>query len=651
MKFTYQQFISLLLFFLLCTTSVTAQEFSYVEQSLSGESYLDYLFIRDTPAVSLKRKCTNDKKTCWSVAVNQSGKKIKSFGSKDSVTQIALGNYRDIGYLLVSHTYSCGNDKTCTDKLLINSNGRIKNIGDIPWDGDVLATRVGRDGELYAVSKDAFITRRQDNNATQISAPESMISAEIGFNVDGIISAIVVAESGQLYWSDGRQWKLLSVTLAAHGDRMEIAAIYPKNRNSHYIALYRYINEYNKGLYTVRFDPVSGKEKGGWLFNSEDRNVGFDPSIYSNQQGDIFVSAKNSSEDKKAFFKLNDSDFLKMNSMLPSHVVENGFQEEKLASFMLGGGISQVVWNASSKLEKNDVIYTEADYLIADTIFMNVNMETRIGDTSIVISYLQNQAEDLVSNEIDAGGNSVSKVLSKEASNYLFSSIDFQGLLSPSSMLRIQAEVGETNGIAKVKHFDGSVAYHDFSTEMKRVAVLAMKEGGYFIGGDYIAYTIPSVIGFSDSSKSIAYSGFDPDFGFQAIRFVTGYDALAYAKRYETDYSRFYWSGSGNIGIGWAEISSAIEDDALAISGENEIDSLPMYFTFGVDLELGYLWQQRFKRFSGLGYSIGAGYRGSFSTMGIGQSDDNDSVSGKLYMEFERDDWMHGAFFKANIIF
>jgi hypothetical protein len=629
----------------------TAQELSFTKGSSSGEDYTRYLDKRGIPAVKLKTYCSKNRKICWSVAVDQSGKKIKKFNSNDSVIGRAWGRYDEVAYLLVSRIYTCGK-RTCSEELLISSKRNVTTISTLPWQGNTLATRVGKKGELYAVTRDAFISRRSGKRSESLVWPEPMVSARIGFNIDGIISAIMVAESGQLYWSDGKQLKRLNVQLAAHADRMGVSAIYPWNRNTHYIALYRYINEYNKGLYVFRFDSVSGKEEGGWLFNSEDRNIGFDPGIYHNKSnGKIVVMATNSSDKSRSFFRLSEKDFLKMSPKFPEHVRKGGFEEEKLVSFILGGGISQVSWGATSKIEKDDIVYTDIDYLIADSFFKSVHLEGRIGDTSLAISYLQNQSEGLVANEIDSIGNSTSRNLSKVASSYLFSTVDFHGLLSSSSMLRIQTEIGETNGIAKVSHNDGSVVFQDFSTEMNRVAVLSMMERGNFMGVDYIKYTMPSAIGFSDSSKSIVYANFDPKFGFQALRFVGGYDALAYARRYETDYSRFYWTGSGNIGIGWAKISSEIKQDVLASTGATEIDDLPIYVTMGAYLELGYLWQQRFRRFSGLGYSISLGYSGNYSRMKAGQSEDSEPVAGTLYMEFERDDLMHGFFLKANIIF
>ncbi len=626
-----------------------AQELAFVPSSPRGLSYADYMTQENIPSVLFERECGSRGQGCWYSVVNQAGRQIRRFGGDHALTSLGEGRYRKIGYLLLSHGYPCGKD-WCDETLLIDSDGRFQRIGEPPW-GKALALKVGAEGALHAITEQGFITRGNKGEVSSLAAPEPLYSASIGANTDGRISAVAVAESGRLYWSDGGQWQALGPTLTASGDRKGIAAVYPWRDDAHYIVFYRYINEYNKGLYSFRFNPVTGEEEGGWLFNSEHRNIGFDPDIYRRPNETIVVSAMNSSADRRNFFQLSEGDFSRMSSALPEHLVGSGLETEKEASFMVGAGISRIAWVVNSSVESDGVTYTDVDYLISDSLLTSINLEGRIGSTSLTINYLQNQAESLVADEVDSATQTDQSSLSKGASSYLFSTIDFQGLLSPSSVLRIQAEISDTTGVAKIRQRGAAVAYENFSTELRRIAVLSMQERGFFMGVDYIRYRMPSALGFSDSSKQIVYSGFDPDFGFQAVRLVGGYDALAYAKRYETDYHRFYLAGSGNIGLGWADVSSTIETQALAATGEDQIDSMPIYFTAGVDLEGGYLWQQRFKRVRGLGYSIGVGYRVTYSILGVGQSEDSEPDAGTLYLEFDRSDMTHGPFLKGNILF
>jgi len=239
---------------------------------------------------------------------------------------------------------------------------------------------------------------------------------------------------------------------------------------------------------------------------------------------------QSSTEGSDAFYTLQDDEFSKLSSLCPFHVCTNGFSTEKAASAMLGAGVSQLSWRATSKVEKNDTIYTDVDYLISDSQFKSTNAEGCIGDVVLTVQYLQNESEGHLGNEINPDGSSSIKKLSKNASSYLFFTIDFSGLLSPSSTLRIQVEKGETNGIAKVSQRYSSIRYQNFTTEVTSFSVLHMKERGYYIGADYTNYLMPRAIGFSNISSSIAYSNFDSKFGFRTLRFVMGYDIFAYAK-------------------------------------------------------------------------------------------------------------------------
>lgn len=633
---------------LLFSVTVSAQEYRYVDVQGGHFGYQYYLTRQGVPRVLLRKDCF--KNTCWKKIVNQSGKELKIYSEDDSVQIVAEGRFNHRAYSLVSRSYQCSDGK-CQQRYLISNQGEEIEFSNLPWKNKPLATRIGKDKTLYALSKSAFTIQRLGQSAYSLASPEAIISGQIGFNRNGLISVIAVALSGRIYWSDGQQWKRLNVKLTAHGDRFGVASIYPENKNQQYIALYRYVNEYNKGLYSLRYDPLSGKEEGGWLFNSEDRNIGFDPDIYSKSNGTIIIAATNASDKNDVHFSLTNADYSKLDVKFPAYITKNGFEEEKFASFMLGVGFSQLNWFATSRVESDGNTLLDVDYKISSSLYRSINFEGRVGNTNLTIQYLKNKAEDLAADEIVGTTNSNQQELADSVSRYLFSTIDFQGLVSPSAALRIQAEFGSIKGIAIIDKQSEALTEQKFSTEFKRIAVLAMQERGFYYGGDFISYTMPSAIGFSDSSKSVVYTNVDSAFGFQALRFVMGYDALAYSKRYETDYSRFYWSGSGNLGLGQADISVEIEKDALASTSASKINSLPSYFTLGLDLEWGYFWQQRFRRISGLGYSIALGYRASFSMLGAGQSKDSNPEDGVLYLEFNREDLLHGAFLKASIIF
>ena len=633
-------------------------EFSHVPVTTGLQDYDRYLDENDIKRIDLVyRNSRDDNTTRWYEVVDHSGRVLKRFGDNYQLSRLAEGRYRDRALLLVgAQRMNC--KESCNSYHLFGSDNKAPDLSGMST-GDGLDTLMLEDGALLSIGHVGlqFIQNvTGQTRAKLMPAPLDISDAALGSNIDGDWMAIAVSDQGMIMLADRSGWDVLDVNLAAHGDRSGVLAVYPKGNGRALIALYRYINEYNKGLYLLDYDKNLRKVKHqGWLFNSEDSNIGFDPEIYRDSQtSQVIVSADKSSEGgQRVYFALSASDMKGLSAVLPLHVQQSGFVREKKGALMIGAGISQISWVASSKVEDNGVSYSEVDYLLADTQFVSANLEARLGNTSFTLNYLMNQAEQLLDDEIDGSvTSSTVATLTKEASSYLLSSIDFHGLLSASSSLRLQFELGETNGVAEVSVADNEKVYSRFSTGYNRIALLAMKERGLYMGGDYVGYSMPSAVGFSDSSGAIVLAGYDPDFEFDSLRFVFGYDALAYAKRYETNYSRLYWAGGGSIGLGWATLSDRIIDEARQDTGKSRIADLPIFFVLGGELEFGYIWQQRSKGLGGLGYSAALGYKFNANYLGAGQDGDNPSDDvDSLALEFSRFDLFHGPFLKANILF
>ena len=663
------KFTAPILFFLTTSQNILAttdnpsstNEYAFAPVAEGKASHDHYLDQQGINRLRLESR-SDDSGNSWQVIVDNHGKLHKRFSSSLSVRFYAEGRYAKESLLLVGTTrQNC--KKNCSDYYRYSTQSKTIKLNRMTIPSAPLAiTRkmamsdtfdslVFENGEAVALTHSGLIFQdHQGNPASVMNGPVEFVSGTIGNNIEGQWIATGISDDGGIYLFDSGSWSELNLRLAAHGDRQGIISVNPINQEKALVGLYRYINEYNKGLYILEY---SRKERQvtseGWLFNSEEINIGFDPSIYLDPRSqEVVIGATNSSNGQgPVHFRVPQSQMSHLQAQLPDHVWDSGFTEEKSVSFMLGGGISHISWIADSKVEKDDIVYNEVDYLISDSLFVSYNMEGRFNDTSITLNYLQNQADELA----DEQANQVARQLTKKASSYLFSTIDTK--ISASSSLRLQLERGETNGIAKVKYADGRNDFTPFSTKYTRLALLVMKERGLYMGGDYIDYTMPSAIGFSDSSKNIRYAGFDPELGFSSVRFIIGHDTLAYAKRYEADYSHFYMSGAFNIGVGWASISDEIIEDAKQQTGKSDVGDIPLFLSIGGDMDLGYIWQQRSKSLNGLGYSIAIGYRINLNYLSSGQSkkSDSDIDADALALEFERYDIFHGPFLKANIIF
>ncbi len=632
-------------------------EFSHVPVNHGQQNYHQYLNDLGLQRLRLISRSNNNNDSHWVEVVDRKGRVLKRFSDRYSVSIKGEGRYRDKAMLLVSSRIKkC--EKNCSRYYLFGSNNRSPDLSEIEL-GNIQDTLVLKNDEWMVMNRSGLNFLYHDGKGTRIrkmNAPFEIVDGVFGSDIDGNWQAIAVSNEGMIMIANKNGWDVLNITLASHGDRNGVLAIYPRAHDKALIAIYRYTNEYNKGLFLLDYNlSTRAILNQGWLFNSEDINIGFDPEIYVNHSTDeVIVSSINSSmNNRPVFFTLSAENMTELKPDLPEHIRLSGFSREKIGSFMIGGGISQLGWIANSRVEKNDVTYSEVDYHIADSLFISANIEARLGNTSFTLNYLKNEAENFVGREIDeAVNNDGVAFLAKEASSYLFSTIDFHGLLSTTSSLRLQLERGDTKGVAEVEIFNQEKTFTTFSTRYDRIALLSIQERGFYMGGDYVNYAMPSAVGFSDYTGNIDVADFDPDFEFSSLRFVFGYDALAYAKRYETNYSRWYWAGGLNIGLGWASLSDQIIDDAKQLSGKSRVAELPLFFSVGGELELGYIWQKRSKNMGGLGYSAAFGYRLNGNYLGAGSGDEvSIDDFDTLALEFSRYDLFHGPFFKANILF
>jgi hypothetical protein len=402
-------------------------------------------------------------------------------------------------------------------------------------------------------------------------------------------------------------------------------------------------------LVASRVDFVKNDVKWGWIFNSAKRNVGFDPSMYYADET-LYIGTKDSTNREDVYMAVSASECLKLGEQIPEHTLD--FQQQSMVDLLVGVGFSQTNWYANSEIDDvnsdSDVEYGSVSYDIGASIYKSLYFQGRVNNSQISISYLENEAEQ-------AGG------LTAKASKILNVLFDFDGLVSDSSTLRVKVTKGNINGVATFEDKSNTDASFtttsddrvtEFESELVTYGIYLMKERGYYGGLEYTNYTTPSAVGFSNSSKNMEYYGMDKEFEISTYSLVFGYDEISYAKRYEVDLSRWYLQGFG--GIGWAnyDLSSQTKSIIKDISDSKKINYTGSV-AFSGELEIGYIFQQRFKLARGLGYSFTGGYKVRGSYNGSGQSDDSDDSieSNELELEMSRYDIWHGPFVSANFIF
>jgi len=633
-----------LLLFSLCAGIYTLAngiegEYQFAKFKQGYKSLNSHYDSQGVPNVKTSKRCTKGKNSyCWPVIQNEKGKVLVSYGRNDSVGIVSSARYKNQAYLYYSHSYKVGK-KYYTDYYFIDQNG--KKYDKPATASNSLSRKITKNRDVLDVTGNGIYL----NNKIVLSSTEKLTHAKITNNLSGDQSVIAVTNEGKIYVSNTKVWKDTQLKVTKKGDRVGILSSFPSNENEIVYSIYKYINSYNKGLVAGRVNFDSNENIHGWLYNSENKNVGFDPEIYV-FNNNILISAKNSSERTTLYTSIgNDSNFNKIVGIKPEHT--KGFEDEKNFSFLAGTALSSITWDATNKIEdENANSFGNVEYEISNSLYKTVYLQGKIGDTQLAISHLKNESE--------AKGGQTAK-----ASQYTSAMLDIDGYFSPQASLRIVSEQGEVNGVATVSNISGLLNGSDFSsnsfevsTKFQRFSAFVMKERGFYHGLDYSIYKMPSLLGYGKDG-SIKFTILDPELKIQKLTYNIGYDELSYARRYENNFSRIYLQGLAGVGIANLSLSGDLESRAQAKAISLGYNGTGTDTTLAIDyaLDMGYIWQQKSKTLKGFGYSTQLGYKLRGTSYMSGSSSKSNSDSNKLTLEFDRDDIWHGPYVSVNIIF
>ena len=602
------------------------------EGSYTVERFFDEMGL---PDIREKTECSPNSEVCYKSIVNGEGRVLAGpYNTKYNDVNIeGRSRFRDRALALVRRHHRKG-ENSYTEYFLVDDRGHRVRYGNF-FSGSLL-TKPLPNGNVLVVRSDSITEYSPSGKVLHLSTPLKVEYAHAGNNPEGLVSLVAIGGNDLLFMEySGEESRFLidPQALTKRGDRLGVLSIYPERRGLSYSAVYRYVNEYNKGIVLYELDFKRGVLKKGFLFNSELRNIGFNPSVFST--GDrVIVSAINSSDESYVHFVIPKDRIPTMVGVKPEHI--RGFEHEKNLEFLLSAKVSALTWNALSQVRKGGTTYAEVKYDMSNSIFYGSSVEGRVGDTQLSVTYMQSRAEE-------KGG------LSAETSRFVSAVVDFHGLLGRYT-LRVGYDRGRINGIAKFKDSQrGTTENAVFETDLKTYYAYVMMERGLYGGVEFMNYKIPSAVGYSDSNGSVVAYGFDREFTLSSLILVAGYDKVSYAKRYETNFSKFYFAGNGGLGLGTAEVSSEIENRAKQAAGASDTE-IPLYVVLKAYGELGYIHQRRAKLLKGLGFSINLGYRFTFMLVTAG-NDGEDKDPDKVYLEFSRYELLHGPFLQANLIF
>ena len=606
-----------LVFTLLCSLSVTADVYQ-LSQPLNGSystsRYFDELGLDN---IKIIRVCKKNK--CIKNIVSRSKTLFRNIeANKTSVSIIAIGRYKNKAYALISES------RKKTRYYLIDNNGQKKRYKHRITES--LAKLINKDGKLVTVARSGILIDGQ----MLLASPNKLIRARIKNTPSGLISVTAVTDSNNVTVSNMEKWLSTRISLSVHGDIDNVANSYAMDDQLHYGVVYKYVNNYNKGLKIFKVDFSNNAVNSTWVFNSDSMNIGFNPDIHINKNK-LILSTKNSTTDRRVHFSFDESLTQTANNIIPPHTL--GFEQESLVSITAGGGLALQFWEANSAVKVGEIKRVDVDYDISSALYTSAFIEGRIANTRLGVSYLKNESEE-------KGG------LIADASEYLSMYVDFNDFFEGSRSLRVSVENATINGVTSVEGPDVVAETTQFTTELNNYSFLVMAEQGRYTGLQISEYTMPSAIGFSTLSGSTT-GYYDPDLGITRVSFVAGYDELSYSKRYETNLSRPYVSYGFGVGLGVFDISQSIKTAAETDLGAPISNSF--FFEINAAIEYGYIYQKRLKSLSGFGAVFQAGYKASLSRMGSERGDKSEDA--ELVMEFERQDILHGPFVRAALIF
>ena len=587
--------------------------------------------------LSSRTKAHCKEKCDYPVIENQDGHVLARYTYDEQLYTVAKGRYTDIAYLQYEHIYPCG-DKSCSETIFVDHLGRRSPSRPTPY--GKFSALISKDKKIYSITSRGIYT----NTTPLLRSEHPLTLGVIKNNPNGDIAAAGIDAAAQLYSTNTKIWHRSSVHLQEHGDRRGILDIYPKDEDESYIAIYRYTRAENKGLMGVHTTYSTSKEAVGWLYNARNKNVGFDPSIVVHDSK-IYVSATDSTNSDMVMMVMDEDKFdtIAHAENFPQHII--GYEYEREFTFLLGSRLAYNGWHASTYVSANDKEYADASYELDDSIYTALYFSGRIYNVRLGLSYLQNWAEKR---------GEGAKIASKMFNMFL----DFDSLFSKSSSLRIEVERAKLNGSVQYQRNDSTGIITGpakmssvFETTYTNYSAKVMMERGAFIGASYVQYNAPAAVGFSNSNKDIEYVTFDNDVNYQNYLLIAGYNELSYAKRYETDLSHFYIEGNGGIGVSVYKLSDLTRQEVE--QGSSKSINSTWSIVLQAELNLGYLWQRRFKNLQGFGYAITTGFKAHGSWQGSGQSEESDSAidDNTLELETGRYDVWYGPYLSFNLLF
>ncbi len=494
-----------------------------------------------------------------------------------------------------------------------------------------------KDGSVLYVGPGFIATASVDGNVLKhFRIPGDARLPVVGYNVDGTVCVGLIRGNDILLHNLRRSF-LIKGAIRYYSDRRGVLSVYPESEEVVYVAIYRYVNPFLKGPYLYRVNMELGSvESEGFVFTSSKRNVGFDLEVYKREDGELVVSARDSTEDREVHFLLVKEDLKRLvreGDIPPEYLFERNL-ELHLSAYT-------GVYYLSGALSPPDIEGMEdVTYRAGATPFYGVFLSGRSGNYQLAVSYLREWLREELGRD--------------EAAEVLVGVVNINRFIKPYWSLRV--------GYERVR-FTAQIEQPSYASDTQRVKVSyntfyakVIMERGIYLGGEYVRSTGPGLFTFSSGVIRTDLL-LDERASLEALLLVVGYDSLAYARRYETNISGPYLSGKVGYGVGRVRLSEDLIRRAEALGYRVDRNYVDLQMALRAEAEVGFLIQRRWVSLKGGGLALNLGYRVSYSVFSdrspYSSRDDRIELyqTEGLYERFGREDLVHGPFLQLSVIF
>lgn len=544
----------LLIIFVLFVFNIYAAIFSNGKIEEKTYTINDYYSSLNLDDIKLRvNECDKRKENCnTDILVISHNNKTKNIFNFDfgKIKIVSKGRYKSHIAVIIAHEVTIKNKITKLDKkintywLISNKSGKYTKTKTIKINSKILkeddSPLIMENFGLINFEMTKFLYQTEPN---------------------GKIATVVVDKSNHLRSSNGKKWiKIDNYKLS----KKNILSIYPdSNSNRVFVAIYKYINPFNKGLDLVvaNFDNNSSFYTS--IYNSDEKHFGLSPSIFTTQN-DIFITAKNKNNKYKTI-KIKKTNL--KNIKFKSSPYVKGFEHKKIIHFIIGNYFMPAFKHYKS-ITKNSTKNSFKPF------FWISYVKLRVKKFQLELKY------------------------------------------SP-------------NNIGKENQISGIFKYDINNT--------------IFTGFSYAHYNYSDILKLENSDKNEVYNDYD-NLSSNEFKFVLGYSPLNKIIVNEVNYNNFYLSANIGFGLSILELSNKLKN---TVDNKDIIGKFPI--NISADLEIGYIWQRKFRNLKGIGYYLLLGYRANANIIYSFNSYRNLN-NNELLFENKSLYIQHGPFISLNLI-